>query len=60
MGTVGFASIKKYSTLYDPADSGSGSVSVNVDNEGRYRFDIGGLRLTPYVLSKPDVLFKDC
>jgi len=59
MGTTSLTRILRYSTIYDPADSGSGSVAVSVDNEGRYRFNIGGLRLTPHVLSKPDDMQPD-
>ena len=44
--TVGVLRFQDYSTIYGPAASDNGNISVTVDNAGRYRFDVGGVNLT--------------
>ncbi len=45
-GAVGASRVFNYTTIYVPAaSSGSGSISVTVDNAGRYRFSVEGVNL---------------
>jgi len=58
-GTIGADRFSNYLTIFDPPKPSSGSVTVSIDGNGRYRFDIGDLNLIKSRLQLPENIHPD-